>query len=106
MTALNNPNEATLPTGRRDFALVVQCACTALVAIGAAYASHRHGRDFALQFGADHTTAAAIWPHEDDRTRPARSHATSSAVGESQRQTLESTTTTMTCPLHTKFLAD
>lgn len=27
----------------------------------AAYASYRHGRDFALQFGADHTTAA-IWP--------------------------------------------
>jgi hypothetical protein len=39
----------------------VQCACTALVALGAAYASYRHGREFALRFGADHTTAA-IWP--------------------------------------------
>ncbi|MGY6651471.1 DUF2637 domain-containing protein [Amycolatopsis sp. TRM77291] len=39
----------------------MQCGCTALVALGAAYASYRHGRDFALQFGADHTTAA-IWP--------------------------------------------
>ncbi|MBE1577683.1 hypothetical protein H4W30_004743 [Amycolatopsis roodepoortensis] len=58
---MSNPNEATSPTGRRDLALVVQCACTALVALGAAYASYRHGRDFALQFGADHTTAA-IWP--------------------------------------------
>jgi len=39
----------------------VQCACTALVALGAAYASYRHGREFALRFGADPTTAA-IWP--------------------------------------------
>ncbi|AUI60387.1 hypothetical protein B1H26_24385 [Amycolatopsis sp. BJA-103] len=39
----------------------MQCGCTALVAIGAAYASYRHGREFALQFGADHTTAS-IWP--------------------------------------------
>ncbi|EME51220.1 DUF2637 domain-containing protein [Amycolatopsis decaplanina] len=31
------------------------------VALGAAYASYRHRRDFALQFGADRTTAA-IWP--------------------------------------------
>jgi hypothetical protein len=38
-----------------------QCACTALVAFGAAYASYRHGREFALRFGADQTTAA-IWP--------------------------------------------
>ncbi|RSM57229.1 hypothetical protein DMH03_28770 [Amycolatopsis sp. WAC 01376] len=45
----------------RDPALAVQCSCTALVALGAAYASYRHGRDFALQFGADRTTAA-IWP--------------------------------------------
>ena len=41
--------------------LWVQCACTTLVALGAAYASYRHGRDFALRFGADAATAA-IWP--------------------------------------------
>lgn len=52
---------ATPTPARRDRALWVQCACTALVALGAAYASYRHGREFALRFGADHTTAA-IWP--------------------------------------------
>lgn len=36
----------------------MQCACTALVALGAAYASYLHGREFALRFGADHATAA------------------------------------------------
>jgi hypothetical protein len=41
--------------------LWVQCACTALVALGAAYASYRHGQAFAVRFGADETTAA-IWP--------------------------------------------
>jgi hypothetical protein len=41
--------------------LWIQCACTALVALGAAYASYRHGREFALRFGADEATAA-IWP--------------------------------------------
>jgi Protein of unknown function (DUF2637) len=46
---------------RQDRALWVQCACTALVALGAAYASYRHGREFALRFGADEATAA-IWP--------------------------------------------
>lgn len=46
---------------RRDWALWLQCSVTALVALGAAYASYRHGRDFALRFGADETTAA-IWP--------------------------------------------
>ncbi|GDY33883.1 DUF2637 domain-containing protein [Gandjariella thermophila] len=46
---------------RRDRALWVQCTCTALVALGAAYASYRHGREFALRFGADATTAT-IWP--------------------------------------------
>lgn len=46
---------------RRDRSLWVQCACTALVALGAAYASYRHGREFALRFGADETTAS-IWP--------------------------------------------
>ena len=46
---------------RWQLSLVVQCACTALVALGAAYASYRHGRTFALRFGAD-TTTAAIWP--------------------------------------------
>lgn len=45
----------------RDRSLWVQCASTALVALGAAYASYRHGREFALRFGADETTAA-IWP--------------------------------------------
>ncbi|MFD8493265.1 DUF2637 domain-containing protein [Amycolatopsis sp. NPDC059657] len=44
-----------------DRSLWVQCACTALVALGAAYASYRHGREFALRFGADESTAA-IWP--------------------------------------------
>ncbi|GAA3551093.1 DUF2637 domain-containing protein [Amycolatopsis ultiminotia] len=42
-------------------ALWVQCACTGLVAVGAAYASYRHGREFALRFGADMSTAS-IWP--------------------------------------------
>jgi uncharacterized membrane protein YkvI len=41
--------------------LYLQCACTALVAVGAAYASYRHGRAFALRFGADGATAG-IWP--------------------------------------------
>ncbi|WP_242546515.1 DUF2637 domain-containing protein [Amycolatopsis sp. MtRt-6] len=41
--------------------LWVQSACTTLVALGAAYASYRHGRDTALRFGADAATAA-IWP--------------------------------------------
>ncbi|GAA5154491.1 DUF2637 domain-containing protein [Pseudonocardia eucalypti] len=45
----------------RDRGLWVQCACTLLVAAGAAYASYRHGQAFALRFGADVTTAA-IWP--------------------------------------------
>jgi uncharacterized protein DUF2637 len=53
-------NATATPT-RRDRALWVQCACTALVALGAAYASYRHGREFALRFGADEATAA-IWP--------------------------------------------
>lgn len=48
-------------TSRRDRALWLQCACTALVALGAAYASYRHGREFALRFGADDTTAM-LWP--------------------------------------------
>jgi hypothetical protein len=48
-------------SARRDRALWVQCGCTALVALGAAYASYRHGREFAERFGAD-TTTAAIWP--------------------------------------------
>src|SRR4051812_49772089 len=45
----------------QDLALSVQCACTGLVALGAAYASYRHGREFALRFGADGSTAS-IWP--------------------------------------------
>jgi Protein of unknown function (DUF2637) len=51
----------TTNPARRDRALWVQCACTALVALGAAYASYRHGQEFASRFGADQTTAA-IWP--------------------------------------------
>jgi hypothetical protein len=51
----------TATSVRRDRALWIQCACTALVALGAAYASYRHGREFALRFGADEATAA-IWP--------------------------------------------
>jgi hypothetical protein len=47
--------------GSTDRGLWVQCACTLLVALGAAYASYRHGQTFALRFGADPTTAA-IWP--------------------------------------------
>ncbi|RDI53317.1 DUF2637 domain-containing protein [Nocardia mexicana] len=46
---------------RNDRTLWIQCACTAVVALGAAYASYRHGREFALRFGADETTAG-IWP--------------------------------------------
>ncbi|WP_027945277.1 DUF2637 domain-containing protein [Amycolatopsis taiwanensis] len=49
------------PSVRQDRALWVQCACTGLVALGAAYASYRHGREFAVRFGADQTTAM-IWP--------------------------------------------
>ena len=45
----------------RDLALSIQCVCTGLVALGAAYASYRHGREFALRFGAD-TVTASIWP--------------------------------------------
>ncbi|MFI5557660.1 DUF2637 domain-containing protein [Amycolatopsis japonica] len=41
--------------------LRIQCACTALVVLGAAYASYIHGRQFALRFGAD-TTTASVWP--------------------------------------------
>ncbi|WP_026197859.1 DUF2637 domain-containing protein [Sciscionella marina] len=44
-----------------DRSLHLQCACTLLVALGAAYVSYRHGRDFALRFGADETTAT-LWP--------------------------------------------
>ncbi|MGW4211733.1 DUF2637 domain-containing protein [Lentzea sp. NPDC004789] len=45
----------------QDWSLWLQCACTGLVTLGAAYASYRHGREFALRYGADATTAA-IWP--------------------------------------------
>ncbi|ONF74404.1 DUF2637 domain-containing protein [Amycolatopsis keratiniphila] len=46
---------------RQDLALWIQCGCTALVALGATYASYVHGRQFAVRFGAD-TTTASIWP--------------------------------------------
>jgi hypothetical protein len=52
---------STSVSDRRDRTLWLQCACTAVVALGAAYASYRHGREFALRFGADSTTAG-IWP--------------------------------------------
>lgn len=52
--------------GQRDRALWVQCACTALMALGAAYASGRHEREFALRFGAYHATAP-VWPLIVDR---------------------------------------
>ncbi|WP_410582687.1 DUF2637 domain-containing protein [Amycolatopsis sp. lyj-108] len=48
-------------TSRRDLSLWIQCGCTALVALGAAYASYIHGRQFALRFGSD-TMTASIWP--------------------------------------------
>ncbi|GAB3285195.1 DUF2637 domain-containing protein [Parasphingorhabdus pacifica] len=49
------------PRIRGDVSLRLQCACTLLVAIGAAYVSYRHGHQFALRYGADKTTAA-LWP--------------------------------------------
>ncbi|WP_020501726.1 DUF2637 domain-containing protein [Sciscionella marina] len=51
----------SLPRTGHSLSLWIQCTCTALVALGAAYASFRHGREFALRFGAD-TTTATIWP--------------------------------------------
>ncbi|MBE1575333.1 DUF2637 domain-containing protein [Amycolatopsis roodepoortensis] len=50
-----------MSTSRRDLSLWIQCGCTALVALGAAYASYIHGRQFALRFGAD-TMTSSIWP--------------------------------------------
>ncbi|MDT8912038.1 DUF2637 domain-containing protein [Amycolatopsis sp. PS_44_ISF1] len=41
--------------------MLVRRACTGLVALGATHASYRHGREFALRFDADASTAA-IWP--------------------------------------------
>lgn len=46
---------------REDLTLGLQCFFTGLVALGAAFASYRHGLHFALRFGADETTAW-IWP--------------------------------------------
>jgi len=46
---------------RDDLTLLIQCFFTGLVALGAAFASYRHGLHFALRFGADETTAW-IWP--------------------------------------------
>lgn len=45
----------------RDRALWLQCSLVGAIAVGAAYASFRHGREFALRFGADEATAT-IWP--------------------------------------------
>lgn len=47
--------------GGTDRGLWLQGTCTFLVALGAAYASYRHGQAFALRYGADATTAA-VWP--------------------------------------------
>ncbi|GLY38999.1 hypothetical protein Amsp01_050230 [Amycolatopsis sp. NBRC 101858] len=44
-----------------SWSLGVQCFCTGVVAVLAAYASYRHGREFAVRFGADGPTAS-IWP--------------------------------------------
>ncbi|MQA08648.1 MAG: DUF2637 domain-containing protein [Pseudonocardiaceae bacterium] len=44
-----------------DWALRLQCTSTMFVALGAAYISYHHGRTFALDYGADPTTAA-LWP--------------------------------------------
>ncbi|GAB3474067.1 DUF2637 domain-containing protein [Amycolatopsis cihanbeyliensis] len=52
---------AVTSSPRPDRALHLQCACTLLVAVGAAYVSYQHGHDFALRFGADQTTAT-LWP--------------------------------------------
>lgn len=56
-------NAVTRGTPHRvvDRSLHLQCACTLLVAVGAAYVSYRHGREFALRYGADETTAT-LWP--------------------------------------------
>jgi len=43
----------------QDLALSIQCVCSGLVALGAVDASYRHGREFALRFGADGVTADA-----------------------------------------------
>ncbi|GGM60929.1 hypothetical protein GCM10012275_34960 [Longimycelium tulufanense] len=53
--------EPNAQTPRPSRALWIQIAGVALVVLGAAYASYRHGREFALRFGADKITAA-IWP--------------------------------------------
>lgn len=45
----------------QDLALSSQCICTGLVALGAAYASYCHGREFAFRLGAYGATAS-IWP--------------------------------------------
>lgn len=54
-------NSPTDESSRPDRSLRVQSACTLLVAAGSAYVSYRHGREFALRFGADVTTAT-LWP--------------------------------------------
>lgn len=54
-------NTTTTTPQPRDRSLHLQAGCTLLVAVGAAYVSYRHGREFALRFGAD-TTTATLWP--------------------------------------------
>ena len=55
------PTEPATSRPAPDRSLRLQCACTLLVALGAAYVSYRHAREFALRFGADETTAT-LWP--------------------------------------------
>ncbi|MBA0127232.1 DUF2637 domain-containing protein [Haloechinothrix sp. YIM 98757] len=55
------PSEPVTSSSRPDRSLRLQCARTLLVSVGAAYVSYQHGREFALRFGADETTAA-LWP--------------------------------------------
>jgi hypothetical protein len=57
VTAVSNSNQPPRP----NRALWVQCACVTLVFLGAAYASYRHGHDFAVRYGADPMTAD-LWP--------------------------------------------
>ncbi|WP_084507578.1 DUF2637 domain-containing protein [Nocardia violaceofusca] len=58
--------QRALPGSARSFSFrspLFSCSrYTALVAVGPRYASYRHGREFAVRYGAGGTTAAAIWP--------------------------------------------
>jgi hypothetical protein len=50
----------------QDLALSVRCACTGLVALGAAYASYRHGREFTVRrWVPSRGKVSTTWPAED-----------------------------------------